>query len=184
MIFIFNLILYFLVCFQLNKQNRDFVFLINEGQFCLRCSAGGPGLKKTYFFLNKQRSVLSPLPCGRPRPWKSSCDFRHNPQLKCKTNKCAKKKNILWQILWFGGIILQLISTIGFFTGWFVFFAHLFFLHLIAGWCLKSQDDFQGRGRPQGNRDKTDLRLFPKNNDFSRSGPPAGQRGQNWPLFI
>ena len=37
---------------------------------------------------------------------------------------------------------------------------------------------FRGRGRPQGNRDKTDLRLFPKNHDFSRSGPPAGQRGQ------
>ena len=43
---------------------------------------------------------------------------------------------------------------------------------------------FQGRGRPQGNKDKTDLRLFPKNHDFSRSGPPAGQRGQNWPSFI
>ena len=32
---------------------------------------------------------------------------------------------------------------------------------------------FQGRGRPQGNRDKTDLRLFPKNHDFSRSGRVA-----------
>ena len=64
------------------------------------------------------------------------------------------------------------------------FFRAFVFLQLIAGWCLKSQDDFPGRGRPQGNRDKTDLRLFPKNHDFSRSGPPAGQRGQNCPSFI
>ena len=69
MIFIFNLILCFLVCFQLNKQNRDFLE-INEGQFCPRCPAGGPDLEKSWFFLNKRRSVLSPLPCGRPRPWK------------------------------------------------------------------------------------------------------------------
>ena len=27
-----------------------FIFLINEGQFCPRCPAGGPGLKKSLFF--------------------------------------------------------------------------------------------------------------------------------------
>ena len=50
-------------------KNRDFL-KINEGQFCPRCPAGGPDLEKSLFFLNKRRSVLSPLPCGRPRPWK------------------------------------------------------------------------------------------------------------------
>ena len=38
---------------------------------------------------------------------------------------------------------------------------------------------FQGRGRPQGNGDKTDLRLFPKKYDFSRSG--ALQVLKIWP---
>ena len=28
------------------------------------------GIEKSDLFENKQRSVLSPLPCGRPRPWK------------------------------------------------------------------------------------------------------------------
>ena len=39
---------------------------------------------------------------------------------------------------------------------------------------------FLGRGRPQGNGDKTDLRLFKQITTFSRSRPAAGQRGQHW----
>ena len=38
---------------------------------------------------------------------------------------------------------------------------------------------FQGRGRPLGNTDKSNLCLFPHNFHFSRSGPFAGQRRQN-----
>ena len=34
---------------------------------------------------------------------------------------------------------------------------------------------FQKKGRPQGNIDKTDLRLLKKNNDFSKKRPPAKQ---------
>ena len=49
---------------------------------------------------------------------------------------------------------------------------------------LFQKSQFFKVGAQQGNGDKTDLRLFPKNHDFSRSGPPAGQRGQNWPSFI
>ena len=42
-----------------------------------------------------------------------------------------------------------------------------------------------GAARRAGNRDnKTDLPLFPKKYDFSRSRLPAGQQGQNWPSFI
>ena len=53
-----------------STSKNHFIFEINEGQFCPRCPAGGLDLEKLCFFGNKRRSVLSPLPCGRPRPWK------------------------------------------------------------------------------------------------------------------
>merc|ERR1712110_1227096 len=37
---------------------------------------------------------------------------------------------------------------------------------------------FQGRGRPQGNINKKEIRLFQTNRDFPRSRPPAGQHQQ------
>ena len=36
---------------------------------------------------------------------------------------------------------------------------------------------FQGRGRPQGNGDKTDLRLFPKKHDFFKVGAACRATG-------
>ena len=38
---------------------------------------------------------------------------------------------------------------------------------------------FQGRGRPQGNIDKTDLRLFSKNVIFQGRGRPQGNIGES-----
>ena len=38
---------------------------------------------------------------------------------------------------------------------------------------------FQDRGRPQGNINKMESRLFPKDHDFPRARPPAGQHEQN-----
>ena len=37
---------------------------------------------------------------------------------------------------------------------------------------------FQRRGRPQGNINKNEFRLFPKDRNFPRARPPAGQHQQ------
>ena len=199
---------------KLPEFKNMFFLKINKGQFCPRCPAGGPDLENSCFFGNKRRSVLSLLPCGRPRPGKSSCDFRHHPAINCKKNKCAKKIIILWKILWskwaagwfrqttgFHPDILRLCSTLhaqSLQLSWFSFlitfstcarkqwkFRDVQYLARIA-WDLvfEIRPGFSGWGRPEGNQGKTWPRLFGKKYHFSRSGPPAGQRGQNWPSFM
>ena len=58
-------------------------------------------------------------------------------------------------------------------------------------WMLGSLDSWKftsftatGRGRPQGNIVETEIRLFPKNHDFSKKRPPAGQHSRNGNPFI